>query len=76
MTFTATKFRRNLYRILEQVAKSGEAVEVVHRGKVLRLVPEVTLVKNKFDRLIRRPDGIVGNPSDLIHLDWSSEWRP
>ena len=29
-----------------------------------------------WDRLPRREGFIVGDPDELIHIDWSSEWNP
>jgi hypothetical protein len=26
--------------------------------------------------LHQHPDAVVGDPKDLVHVDWSSEWRP
>ena len=30
----------------------------------------------KLSRLSAHPGTIVGDPEDLVHLDWSGEWRP
>jgi len=27
-------------------------------------------------KLLPKRDIIVGDPDDLVHIDWSSEWRP
>jgi hypothetical protein len=29
-----------------------------------------------MDRLQRRPEFLKTDPEDLVHLDWSDEWRP
>jgi hypothetical protein len=29
-----------------------------------------------IENLEPHPDGIVGDPDELIHMDWSSEWKP
>ena len=31
---------------------------------------------SKLDRLISRPDAIVGDPDDLVEMDWTHEWNP
>lgn len=50
------------------------------------LLPDGQLVKiiikklydpplNKLANLTPHPDCIVGDPEDLVHIDWSSEWK-
>jgi hypothetical protein len=72
MTISATKLRQNLYNILDRALETGVPVEVERKGKILRIVPEK--VTPKWDRL--EPHDLVnGDPEDLVHIDWSSEWR-
>jgi hypothetical protein len=68
---TASKLRENIYGILDQVLETGTPVEVIRKGKVLKIVPEQK--PDKLSRLKKRKC-IVGDPEDLVHLDWSSEW--
>jgi len=67
---TASKLRENIYSILDQ-ALEGVPVEVERKGKILRIVPET-----KPDRLskLKKRDCIVGDPEDLVHMDWLHEW--
>ena len=37
---TATHLRANIYRILDEVLTTGEPIEIVRKGKTLRLVSE------------------------------------
>ena len=30
----------------------------------------------KLDRLVKRPETLLTDPEDLVHLDWSKEWQP
>ena len=71
MKITASKLRENIYGILDQVLETGTPVEVVRKGKVLKIVPEQK--PDKLSRLKKRKC-IVGDPEDLVHMDWSSEW--
>lgn len=73
MTVTASKLRENVYRILDTVLETGEAVEVVRKGRVLRIVADTP--SSKLARLKKR-DCIKGNPDDLVEIDWSKEWKP
>ncbi len=74
MAVTASKLRENVYRILDEVLETGIPVEIVRNGRTLR----ITAVEepSRRDRLVHRPEAINGDPDDLVHLDWSGEWRP
>ena len=73
MTLTASKLRENIYRILDEVIRTGMPVKIERRGRTLKIVSEEPA--RKTSRLIRR-DMIVGSAKDLVHLDWSKEWKP
>jgi prevent-host-death family protein len=71
---TASKLRADVYRVLDRVIQTGVPAEIVRRGKVLRIAPAEQV--ERLNRLPARPDFIKGDPEDLVHLDWSHEWRP
>ena len=73
MKITASKLRENVYRILDGVLQSGKPVEIKRKGKTLKIVPDMP--PKKTGRLIRR-NIIHGRAEDLVHLDWSDEWKP
>ncbi len=73
MKITATRLRENLYNILDEILETGRPVEIERKGKLLRIVPEKPT--SIFDRLEDHPDTIVGDPDDLVHIDWSSTWK-
>jgi antitoxin (DNA-binding transcriptional repressor) of toxin-antitoxin stability system len=72
MVVKPSQLRANLYRLLDRVLKTGEPIEIDRAGKRLLLVPKER--KSKLKNLVKR-DVIVGDPEDLVHLDWSKEWR-
>lgn len=74
MVVTASKLRENVYRILDEVLETGVPVEIERRGRRLRIV--AVDAPSPLDRLVPRADVIVGDPDDLVHVDWSGEWRP
>jgi antitoxin (DNA-binding transcriptional repressor) of toxin-antitoxin stability system len=74
MTITASELRQNVYRLLDEVLASGVPLEVERGGRRLRIVPVDPPAK--LSRLSAHPGTIVGDPEDLVHLDWSGEWRP
>ncbi len=71
MRVTASKLRADIYNILDETLKTGIPVEVVRNGRILKIVPETK--PDKLSRL-KKSDYIVGDPEDLIHIDWLSEW--
>jgi len=76
MTMTASKLRGNIYKILDEVLDTGVPVEIVRGGRKLKIVAVEGPPKGKLDRLKAHPGVLVGDPEDLVHLDWSREWRP
>jgi antitoxin (DNA-binding transcriptional repressor) of toxin-antitoxin stability system len=74
MKLTASRLRANIYRILDQVLETGEPVEIERRGRILRIVavePESWL-----DRIVPIPGFLKCDPDEIVHMDWSSEWKP
>jgi hypothetical protein len=70
---TASTLRADVYRVLDEVLSSGQPVEIERRGRRLRIVavePRGRLA------LLEAHDVIAGDPEDLVHLDWSREWKP
>jgi hypothetical protein len=71
---TASELRANIYKLLDQALESGRPIEVERRGRILRITPDVPV--SKLGRLLRREKFIRGDAADLVHMDWSSEWKP
>jgi hypothetical protein len=71
MRVTASKLRENVYRIQDEAIETGVPVEIIRKGVVLRIVLEKP--PSKLARLKKR-DIFVGDPDDIIGMDWSSEW--
>lgn len=77
MAITASKLRADVYRLLDEVLETGEPLEIERNGKLLVVTPEAPAEKgSRLDRLPRREGAIIGDPDELIHIDWSSEWNP
>lgn len=72
-SITASGLRKDIYRLLDQVLETGVPLQIERRGKILKIIAQ-----DPPDRLGELParDFIVGDPDDLVHLDWSSEWKP
>ncbi len=69
---TASKLRENIYRILDDILKTGIPIEIERRGQKLKIVPEGPV--SKLDNLIKRPYLKV-DPEEIVHMDWSKEWK-
>ena len=72
MIITPTRLRANIYQIIDQVLETGVAVEIERHGRILRLVPDQPV--DKLSRLEPHPEFIVGDPEDLVEMDWSEAW--
>ncbi len=71
MKVTASKLRQDIYSILDQALESGVPIEILRKGRVLKIVPDQR--PSKLARLKKR-SCIVGDPNSIIHVDWSKEW--
>lgn len=67
MSITVTELRANLYRLIDEVIETGQPLVVERNGH------KVVIERSP---LVSRPDFVKGDPEDLVHLDWSGEWRP
>lgn len=68
-----SELRQNIYQLLDQVLETGVPLEIERKGQKLRITPEP--LRDKLENLKRR-DCLVGDPEDIVHMDWSKEWRP
>lgn len=69
----ATKLRSNLYAVLDQVLETGQPVEILRRGRRLKIVPDSPA--RKTDALVAHPDTLA-DPESIVEMDWSSLWDP
>lgn len=86
MSISPTKLRQDLYSYLDQVIETGEPLEITRKGVKLRIVLAPTKkkakvkVEDKLEKLRRLKEGqpptIIGDPDDLVHIDWSEYWKP
>lgn len=74
MAISASQLRANVYRLLDEVLETGQPLEIKRNGKILVIAPKEEV--SFWDRLPRREGFIAGDPDELVHIDWSSEWNP
>ena len=68
----ASKLRGDIYNVLDQVLRTGVPVEIQRRGKVLKIVSVSS--RNKLANL-KKHDVLKTSPQNIVHMDWSSEWK-
>ena len=66
--------QNDIFQLLDKVIKTGVPVEIERKGK--RLIISPAEKRRDLDSLEEHPEFIVGNPDDLVHIDWSAEWKP
>jgi len=71
---TPSQLRQDVYRLIDRVLETGQPLEIRRRGQRLRLVPDAPV--DRLSRIQVNPDLIVGDPEDLVSIDWSGEWDP
>lgn len=72
-TVSDSNIQRDILGLLDKVAKTGVPVEIERKGKRLLISPAEK--RRNLDHLDEHPDFIIGDPDDLVHIDWSQEWK-
>ena len=72
MPVSTTQLRADIYRLLDAVLETGEALEVERKGQILRIVPASPRALGQL--FPPDPDLVVGDPADLADLDLSGTW--
>ena len=74
MGVSASELRANIYRLLDEVLESGVPLEIERRGRTLRVTPAAP--RTKLGNLPGNSSYLVGDPDDIVEMDWSREWSP
>lgn len=65
---TPTELRNNIYNVLDEVLASGIPVEIIRKGKILKIIAVDTI--DKLQNLSKRSDFITGDFEDLPEIHW------
>lgn len=76
MMVTASKLRQNIYQLLDWVLETGEVLEIERKGRVLQIAPRPEQPRPSGLSGLRKRPTIQGDPEELVHQDWSNEWKP
>ncbi len=80
MTLTLEQFQKDAVPLLAKLKETGKTLLLVAGQEKFEVrpanavSPEESLAE--LQKLLPKRDIIVGDPEDLVHLDWSSEWSP
>lgn len=74
MSISASQLRQDVYRLLDQVLATGEPLEIIRRGRTLRIVADTP--GSKISRIRPAVDFVHGDPDDLVEIEWSQSWQP
>ena len=73
MTITASVLRKDIYQLLDQILATGIPLTVKRKSGIVKIVPEKT--GSRFSRL-KEHKCMKCDPKELVHMDWSGEWKP
>lgn len=80
MTLTIEQFQQDAKHWLAQLRDTGESLVLLSGGEVYEIrsagagLSEAALAE--LTKVLPKRDIIEGDPEDLVHIDWSSQWRP
>lgn len=65
---TPTELRNNIYNVLDEVLATGIPVEIIRKGKILKIIATDTI--DKLQNLSKKPDFITGDSENLPDIHW------
>jgi len=66
-------FLSNTEVLLKKIVENNTSIEVQFDKKTIIIA--LSKDENKLKDLKRHEGCIVGDPEDIVHIDWSGEWR-
>jgi hypothetical protein len=73
MALSASALRQDLYKKLDNVLRTGIPLEIKRRKGRLRIIS--VHKKSKLSNLKKRAVLKCGL-DEIVHMDWSKDWRP
>ena len=58
---------------MDQLIATGIPIEINRKGHHIKII--LSDPPSKMKNLIHRKNVIVGDPEELVHIDWSNEWK-
>ena len=80
MILTIEQFQKDASPWLEKMKQTGETLVLLSGPEAYEMrsagATSMLAATHDFKKLLPKRDLIVGDPEDLVHVDWSPEWRP
>ena len=73
MVVTVDEIKSDIEGVLGRLIESDDAAEFEANGKRWQIVAKPKA--SKLSQLVPRPGLIVGDPEDLVRIDWSENWN-
>lgn len=73
MSISVSAFRQDIYKILDHILETGIPLEINRKNGRFKIVPikkQGKLSNLKKHKILKCP------PEEIVHIDWSGEWRP
>ena len=70
-TIPVDKLTTNFINLLEEIATTGDPIELDWQGKRFQILP--VQKKSRLDNLVPRPEVYIGDPEDLVNISWEHE---
>ena len=68
---TPTELRNNIYNVLDEVLATGIPVEIIRKGRILKII--VTDPIDKLKNLSVKSGFITGDSKDLPDIHWDED---
>jgi hypothetical protein len=79
MTLTLEQFQREAMPWLAKLKESSEPLVLLAGDDAFEVrsapAPAPETGKGNLEKLLPKRDIVSGDPEELVHFDWSSEWR-
>ena len=69
-----THLRKNLYQVLDEILRTGQAVEIDRNGRTLRIEPVAKA--SRLSRLTPHPEAVTGDLDTIDDIRWEDYWKP
>ena len=74
MKVSLTRYRSDVYNLLDHVAATGEPIEIERKGQRLRII--AVKPSSRLQRLKANKEKLwIGDRRDIFKINWLSGWR-
>jgi len=70
---TTAHFQSDMKQVFEKVLETGIPLKIGYKGATF--VISVSGFSDKLSNLRPHPECLAGDPEDIVHLDWTEEWK-